>query len=505
VPAEAAKIVSQQEDFTIPVDKKGLVIYFSVNGKGFFFNGHNGFFVDSLPEFAQQAFAALALPVRQRRRIYKSLKSQYGQACQNLIKEIELFQNGTHPDLAPEPRQKRFHSPMLPSAISVYISQGCNLACSYCFNQRGSLGQKPSFMSEATAREVLGFISHIVKSEAHPVITVFLYGGEPMLNPGATFLLARGLQDLNHRNLKTKVHPILSTNGTIYNQEIFDIFAEFPEFSTVIVSLDAFKEVHDRNRPFANQKKGSSFDCVKGNLKRMAREKIPHSATCIVPFPYDFVGAAEALHCLPAECVEIKELNHYILGKTVLPEVFEQDFDTWRQNYIEYADYYIEYLNSKNPVRHVDRYNLPGNYALRLAEPKEPDTTLACRVADASLAIDAVGNLIPCEAFLGQNRFYLGDVKKGFNQAKYARFEKWILSKGQFRIDSARCKYCFAQRLCGGGCYAASFNETGKLEALGENACAYVREAVKINLYFISQFKNRQPGIFSQLKGAAVE
>ncbi|MBW1710646.1 MAG: radical SAM protein, partial [Deltaproteobacteria bacterium] len=396
----AEAIITPQEDFTVPVDKKGLVIYFSVNGKRFLFNGHSGFFADSLPEWTEQAFTALAQPEKQRNKIFKSLTKLHGSVFENLIREIELFQNETHPDLEPETKQNRFLHRMSPQSISVYLSQGCNLACSYCFNQGGSAGRQPSFMSVETARQALDFITNIVKSEAHEFITVFLFGGEPLLNPRAAYILSRGLQDLNHRETGSKVHLILSTNGTIYNQDLFDIYAESPDNSRVAVSLDAFKEVHDKNRPFTDKKKGSSYDCVVDNLKRLIKANIPHSVSCMAPYPYDFVGVSEELHRLPIERLEIKQLNHCILGRPALPEVFKRDFDTWRRNYIAYSDYYIEYLNSSNPVKHIDRWNLLGHYARRLAKPEGPSSTLACQLADAVLAIDAAGRLIPCETFL---------------------------------------------------------------------------------------------------------
>src|SRR5512139_2518005 len=87
-------------DFAIPVDKKGTVIFFSVNGNRYFFNGHTGLFYDSLPEYAQKSFEALIQPERQRDKTFRFLIKQYGSDCNDLLKEIGLFQDDTHPDLA---------------------------------------------------------------------------------------------------------------------------------------------------------------------------------------------------------------------------------------------------------------------------------------------------------------------------------------------------------------------------------------------------------------------
>ncbi|MBW2087218.1 MAG: SPASM domain-containing protein, partial [Deltaproteobacteria bacterium] len=488
-----------QDDFSIPVDKNGLVIYFSVKGQPFFFNGHTGFFSDSLPAYADEAFQALTRPAREQNNLFKSLKRKYGDACQDLVSEIRSFQNGTHPDLAIEPKQQGFTQRMKPHTFNVYLSQSCNLSCRYCFNQGGTFGNAASTMSVETARDLLAFFSKIVHSGTHEKISVNFFGGEPLLAPRAVYFLARGLQDLNHHNLKTSIHLMLSTNGTIYNKKIFDVFAERPDVCTVVISLDAFKDVHDRNRPFANPKKGSSYDTVLKNLKRMIREKVPNSVTCIVPYPYDFIGASERLHDFGVEYIELKELNHHIYGCKVLPEVFDRDFQLWRENYIAYCDYHIDYLKGEHPVKHVDRFGVFRDYANKLGNHDQAKTTLACSVADSKIGVSAAGKLIPCEAFIEHAQFELGDVKKGFDEAKFTAFEAWLLTHGQHRLDDDQCRNCYAKLICGGGCYAESIDKSGELHPVNGPSCRYIRETVKIDLYYISQMKRHNPEVFSKI------
>lgn len=517
------------KDFTIPIDKDGQVIYFSLNHKRFFFNGHSGFFSDSLPEYAHDIFSALIQPEHRREKTFLACRNRYGPECESLIKEIRLFQEGTHLHLRTEPRQQGFLKRRNPQTITVYLSQGCNLACRYCFNQGGSPGEKPSFMSMQTAGHTLDFIADIVKTGGHEAVTVFLFGGEPLLNPEATFFLARGLHDLNQDRNGTRVRLILSTNGTIYHRDIFHVIREYPDLSRVAVSLDGNRETQDKNRPFAGSDKGS-YDSVIHTLKRIIAEKVPHSVSCMVPYPFDFVQASKNLHNLPIDRLEIKQLNHLTLGKPDLPRVFKRDFEIWRKNYIVYSDYCVDYLGSSDPVKHLDRWSIPSSYAARLAQPEGSYTSLACQMGDAVLAIDTMGRLLPCDIFLNYPPFYLGGVKTGFDRSKYAHFEEWLLAKGQYRIDNPRCKTCFAKRLCGGGCYAENLHRSGyislktvspdagaaqepialpikeeNLPELDEISCAYMKETVKINLYFISQVRKLQPEAFALMAGKTDE
>ena len=486
-------------DFAVPVDKKGTVVYFSVNGHRYFFNGNTGLFYDSLAAYAQETFEVLKQPDEYHNAAFASLAKQYGSNCIDLVNQIRLFKNGTHPDLASESRQQHFFHRKYPDTIDILVSQHCNLACTYCSYQGGSFGKSRSYMSADTATHVLTFLNKLISKKTVSPVTVTLSGGEPLLAPEAVYTLVRGIHKLNRQNRKTGIRMMLCTNGTIYSKKIFEIFAERPDISRIAVSLDAFKDTQDKNRPFANASGCSPYDCVLGNLRRMDQEEIPYSVTCVVPYPYDFIGAANELSRLGFRCIEIKQLIHHIYGKPVLPAVFRREFNIWRKNYIAYSDFYIRHLNDNNPVRHVDRDGLFGDYAARLAHLQQGNRTLACGMGDSTISITADGKLLPCSNLFAHRQFQLGDVRSGFDRVKCDRFEQWLLSGGQHTVDSERCRNCYAKRICRGGCYAESIDKTKTLSLPDETFCLYKREMVKIDLHYIAQLKKHHPQYVSEL------
>jgi uncharacterized protein len=487
---ESAQSVCTNDDVTLPLDKFGLVVFFRIKSHPFFFNGHTGFFCDSLPEYAERIFTALGFPEKERREEWDRLKERFGPECQSLLKEIDLFQRGIHPDLKPERRQERFLSGMNPPNIVIYVSQSCNFSCAYCVNQRGTFGHPASFMSPECANDVLRFVREIVESDTHRTMTVSLFGGEPLLNLKAVYILARGIQDLNHSHRGTRIHLILSTNGTIYSREIFDVFAERPELSTVSVSFDAFKDIQDRNRPFLGSKR-SSYDCVLGNIQRMMHEGIPCCVSCVVTDSLDYVAAAKELHRLGINCLMMRPLSRHIFGTSRFPDVFKEEFADWKRKYLEYTDFHLDYLMRSNPVEHVDRSFLVEGYIKNLAGTGGVPYGLSCGSGDTVISIDSEGKIFPCTGFLGRKELCLGEVKKGFDKRKYSAFANWLLSNGQHRIDHERCRNCFAKRFCGGGCYGRSFDVGGDLRPLNESQCRYIRERVKIDLYYLSQVNRR--------------
>jgi uncharacterized protein len=344
-----------------------------------------------------------------------------------------------------------------------------------------------------TAREFLAFVEKTIRAGIHPVVHVMLFGGEPLLARNTVYTLARGLQDFNRQNLRTKVHIVLSTNGTIYDHAVFRILAEQPACNTVVVSLDAFKEIQDKNRPFSDPAKGSTYDTILKNLRRMVREGIPCSVICVVPYAYDYIGAAEELRRLGMTRFEIKQLIPHVYGRRDLPEVFRNDFRLWKKNYLAYSDYCLDQLDGRRPAQYVDRAALFGDYAKALGGLKDRPGTLACGIADVKVGVTADGRLMPCESFCGHPEFELGNVRTGFDPAKCRKFDEWILSRGQFRIDNDRCRNCYAKLICGGGCYALTYDKTRRLDPYPESWCRYVREKVKIDLYYISRLRKEHP------------
>lgn len=490
-------------DFTVPLDQHGLVLYFGVRGQRFVYNGNTGFFSDTLPPVATEAFAALAVAGPERQARFERLRQRYGAEAEPFLHEIDLLQRGTHPDLSPEPRQTAFAHPMAPHTFTVYLAQACNLACRYCFNSGGSFGGRRSLMSVETAREVLAFITRLVRTERHPVVTVNLFGGEPLLAPEATRLLARGLQDLNHEGLRTQVHILLFTNGTLYCADIFSILAERPDLCTVMVSLDGFRDAHDANRQFVEAGRGSSYDVVVANLRRMVAAKVPASVVCVVPHPFDFIGASEALHALPVPSLEIKDPHYHVYGRDTLPEVLRRDVALWREQYLAYTDYYLDYLAQPGAIRHVDRLALLRDTAALVGNPRAEGISLACRLADLKVGITPDGGIMPCVAFLRHEQYGLGDVRRGFDPERYARFRDWLLREGQHRVDRESCRHCVARFLCGGGCYSESLDKHGRLEPAGEPTCSFAQEKLKIDLYYLSQVHRRFPRLFTAATGIA--
>lgn len=486
-------------DFTRALDERGLVIYFSVAGRRMLFNGHAGTFYDTLPGWAQATLEAAVPAAIGARSTSRPGPISRSRAAMALRREIALFRSGRHPSLQAEARQAALENRGAPAVFNVFLAQGCNLRCRYCVNHRGTFGRRPAFMSRATAREVIRFLRDAAAATSEPTLRVNLLGGEPLLAADAAYEIARACRDMNRAGRGPAVRVILYTNGTIYEERVFRVLAERPDLCTVVVSLDGTAESHDRNRRFANSR--GTFASVAGNIQRLMHDGIPCSVTCVVTKPYDYIGAAEALHRIGVTRLEMKDLIDHEYSGAEVPEDCGGDFDMWRNQYLAYTDFYLEHLKTDRPAMHIDRYAVVQEFGRVLNGSDGFHRTLGCGLADEKVGITADGRIVPCEGLIGRADLELGNVGDGFDAEKLARFEERLLAGGQLRLDHERCRACFAKRLCGGGCYAPTLEQSNSFAPCDESRCRFVREKARIDLYFLARLKAEQPRVFAAFGG----
>ena len=148
-------------------------------------------------------------------------------------------------------------------AVHFQLTGRCNLACSFCGQNKGMLG---------TGREELpvGFWLRCAE-ETEPDAPVPFWGGEPLLYPGFEELAER---------LSASRHPLeIVTNGTLAGRHAETLCRRFRR---IFISVDGPRELHDAVRG-----KGV-FDRVRASLEklragfpdhRLRRERGTHGRT----------------------------------------------------------------------------------------------------------------------------------------------------------------------------------------------------------------------------------
>lgn len=149
------------------------------------------------------------------------------------------------------------------SRLTLQVTQNCNFRCNYCvysgsYHNRTHNNKR---MDIDTARAALDFLCAHSQNSAD--INVSFYGGEPLLEMELIkecVKYSRVIFQRKHLSFN------LTTNASLLTDEIIKYLEK--ESVLLTISLDGPKEIHDKNRHFADGKKGT-YDVVIEKIQRI--------------------------------------------------------------------------------------------------------------------------------------------------------------------------------------------------------------------------------------------
>src|SRR5437660_3945904 len=129
--------------------------------------------------------------------------------------------------------------------VLLKVASRCNIDCTYCYvYNMGDSGwsEMPNHISSETTQAVARALDELTRIQTRP-FAVVLHGGEPLLLGPRK--LHRVLSELRSA-VPSECSFGLQTNGILITEEILDVC--FKNETTVSVSIDGPKHVHDRGR-----------------------------------------------------------------------------------------------------------------------------------------------------------------------------------------------------------------------------------------------------------------
>lgn len=132
----------------------------------------------------------------------------------------------------------------------------CNMKCPYCYENKSNIK-----MSESVIEGVIKFTEKwLDKKEG---LSVVWYGGEPLLEIKAIRKLSKAFVEIcQNKNIPYSASII--TNGILLDKKIADILKEECKVQFAQITLDGYKDVHDKSRP--TRSGISSFELIINNI-----------------------------------------------------------------------------------------------------------------------------------------------------------------------------------------------------------------------------------------------
>lgn len=346
-------------------------------------------------------------------------------------------------------------------ALCLHISHACNLNCSYCFAGQGNYQGESALMSFDVGKQALDFL--IENSGKRRNLEVDFFGGEPLMNFEVVKKLVEYARS-REAEAEKRFRFTLTTNGVLLDEDVIDFACR--EMDNVVLSLDGRPEINDRlRRDFAGKgsynsivPKFKKFVKMRGDKDYYLRGTFTHYNT---DFTEDILHMADlGFDKLSMEPVVCDPKEPYALTEEDLPKLKEQ--------YEILAD---EMIKRGKEGRGFTFYH----YMIDLAHgPCIYKRVTGCGSGTEYLAVTPWGELYPCHQFVGDKNYLMGNVWDGVKNTELR--EKF---RGCGVYSRPKCRDCWAQLYCSGGCAANAYHAAGDISETYEYGCELFKKRME--------------------------
>lgn len=345
--------------------------------------------------------------------------------------------------------------------LTLFVTNQCNLACSYCHEKAFELHNSKSLDIETLKKTVLYFLENF---EHQNVINICFCGDELLLNLPLIKESVNVLKEIgDHQGINFKYS--LTTNGTFLNEEIIDFLIRYN--ISVEISIDGLEILPDLHRRYLDGR--GSYQTIIDNVSKLAAYCDVSARVTVTNYQIDLIGMYQKLEnagfcAMKTECV----VDHKL-------ENSEEEFRYFVHNLQLFADYFIDNIKQRKIIYYTDFLSVLKNFHFGAFPSFFP-----CSAGLDKYAVTTDGSIYFCHYFSNIPEFKWGDVNHGFDREKRIQFLKshLVMVRGKENCDN-----CWAQRICGGTCYYISYVESETTKSISDNYCRFKKEIFKKALY----------------------
>jgi uncharacterized protein len=321
-------------------------------------------------------------------------------------------------------RKRAIYSQNSTKNFVIYPTHECNARCFYCFAQEDTKTNKK--MSLKVADESLQYIYKQINPNDEVVFRWF--GGEPLM---AVDIIDHIVNSFNsHFNGSIKYHSIITSNVSLFTDELIFRAQNKWNLKKVLVPLDGFQTEHNKRKNYYT-KKVNQYEVVLKNIQTLLNNGI--HVVCRLNLDHNNFGDIDNLF---DDLSIFKDYENFFLHVTTLhvpPHAHEIG------NYIHYREFNDFYST-------VFEQLFKRGFHKDIAEiiPRRMMSACTAMMNNHSL-INADGNLFRCEQEEHSIQNSVGCCRTGIVHNDNLR--KWIDADVE-----AGCQLCQFLPICQGGC-----------------------------------------------------
>jgi len=335
---------------------------------------------------------------------------------------------------------------------TLFITHGCNLNCTYCFENHKDIQKKMSV--DLAKKIVLGEFEKVRKSEVNDALKIDLFGGEPLIN----FDFIKEFSEwLWKQDIEIPYIIYATTNGTLLNDEKKEWFRKNKDKIVLVMSVDGDSAMQLSNRGCNTEKLPIEF----------AYELWPDQ-------PFKMTISRDTLSRFADGLISLIKKGYLVESRLAQGENWQkEDAAIYKEQLEKVSNFYLI---------HKDEYK-PGSLFTRLyGDVLTTDTPLKfCGAGTNMIAYDVDGKTYPCHLF---SPIVLGKDTRDV-------FEKIDFHNPDELIENS-CLECKMVRMCP-SCIGFNYYERGDVKKRDKSMCRLMlAEAQTISTFQIIYYMERK-------------
>jgi uncharacterized protein len=350
--------------------------------------------------------------------------------------------------------------------LTLHLTDACNLACRYCYVRQGS-----TTMSRETAHAAVDLAARLGSHSG-----IIFFGGEPLLcRDLIEDTVAYG--DVLQAQADKRFYYKITTNGLLLD----DAFLRYAQAHQIFIALshDGVQAAQDTNR--VTKTGAGCFAELEHAASRLLRVQ-PYAPALLTIAPNSVSHYAEGV-------AHLRELGfRYLICSLDYSGSWDnRALAELRRQYRKLADLYRTWT-----LREDKFYFSP--FEVKLASHIHGDHYCRerCELGKNQVSVAPDGQIYPCVQFVGDERYAIGDVRKGIDDEK--RLRLYQLNE----LEKESCRDCAVKQRCNHQCACLNKQATGDYRQVSPTQCAHERMLFPIVDQLAESLYKKRAAIFIQ-------